>query len=101
MQHRLIWYLTRLCVPTSKLDEAFSRYYEEADIVEEWVDIAVLQGGDITSAELVADEALSEIAESGVTFRELLADPQKRAFVRTSLRHSAKQRYAAVQASRN
>jgi len=33
-----IWYLTRLEVATFRLQEAFSHFFEEVDVMEDWID---------------------------------------------------------------
>lgn len=85
LQQRLVFHLTRFVVPTKQLWEAFGHTYEEADMLEEWL------------------EGVEEREEQTTTFEEWvrdgdpsrqsrLTDPQQRASVRAELRAAIKQR---------
>lgn len=94
LQHRLVWYLTRCHVSTTKFDDAFACYYEEADIIEEWVEEAAShQVGENLALEDI-ESALNEIGDGAQSFREMLRDSQRRSFVRRTMRQQAKDRYA-------
>jgi hypothetical protein len=94
LQHRLVWYLTRCHVSTAKFDDAFACYYEEADIIEEWVEEAASRQVDENLALDDIEAALGEIGDGAQSFREMLRDAQRRSFVRRTMRQRAKDRYA-------
>jgi hypothetical protein len=82
LQQRMIWNLTRLDVPTRTLWDAFGYTYEEADLLEEWLE------------EVDAEERVTRTAAFEVWIRDgapntrqaRLRDPQQRASVRAELR---------------
>ena len=92
-QHRLVWYLTRCCVPSRTLDEAFSRYYEEADLIEIWMERAFGAAADPMEAAKAAEAALGQIEQGDQSLREMLADPQRRAFVRRRMDQLGEEHY--------
>ena len=94
-QQRFVWYLTRCLIATSVFDDAFGRYYEEADAIEEWVEEAVALGVEVEEASKDANEALSTNANGSHQLRELLSERQQRSFVRKEMRRLCRARYAA------
>lgn len=102
-RQRLIWHLTRFLVPAKHLEDAFGCYYHEADIIEDCLDLASAAGADVDEAARAIDDALSEPAgnaqgahgEDPPSFRDLLRDPQRRPYVRRSMRVWAQDRYTA------
>lgn len=93
LQQRLVWYLTRCAIRTATFELAFSRFYEEADLLEEWCEAAIGAGVGIEEAEADGEGVLSARGATGTSPRELLADPQHRAAVRRVLKASAVERY--------
>lgn len=88
-QQRLVWYLTRFVVSTTLLEEAFGRYYHEADIIEECLEAAVAAGMDLATATADVDAALGRPGGSGddpPSLRDLLGEPQQRTYVRREMR---------------
>jgi len=90
LQQRFIFYLTRLEVPTFRLQEAFGQYFEEVDLLEDWIDN--LEGGNIdgrTAAGLF-DTFLRTDLGAGRTLQKDLRDPQGRASVRQACQVEAR-----------
>lgn len=89
LQQRLIWHLTRLAVPTFKLQEAFGHTHEEADLLEEWTE--TLAGARISRADAAAsfEQFLRARTEHGRTRQADLRDPQRRSAVRIACRSEA------------
>lgn len=88
LQQRMIWNLTRFEVPTASLWEAFGHTYEEADLLEEWLE-------NLDSDALPAAEAAFEawIRDGAPDSRQTrLLDPQQRASVRVELRKAIQAR---------
>lgn len=84
LQQRMIWNLTRFAVPTSTLWQAFGHTYEEADLLEDWLE-------DVEPSERAGQTAAFEqwIRESPPDNRQArLRDPQQRAAVRVELRQA-------------
>jgi hypothetical protein len=65
--------------------------YEEADLVEEWVEERLEAGLDIREAGVEAVKWLREDAGGGVIRQELLKNPQSRSIVRQQLRAALRQ----------
>lgn len=86
LQQRLIYSLSRLDVPTTKLWEAFAHTYEEADLLEEWLEDGV------PSADAVAFETW--IRDGDPSRQSRLRDPQQRATVRADMRAELRGRRA-------
>ena len=85
LQQRLVFHLTRFAVPTKQLWEAFGHTYEEADMLEEWLE---------DSADQAARTATFEewIRDGDPSRQSRLRDPQQRASVRAELRAAINQR---------
>lgn len=81
LQQRLVFFLTRTEVPTSKLWEAFAHTYEEADLLEEWTEALAAAG--IGSDDAAASFDVWIKAESR---QDRLKDPQQRAPLRSEMR---------------
>lgn len=89
LQQRLIWHLTRFCVPTPKLQESIEHILEEAELQEEWNDTLVAAG---LAGEAVAqhfEDFMSEAGQTGKPRRDCLRDSQLRPEVRRALRKRA------------
>lgn len=88
LQQRLIFHLTRFVVPTRDLSLAFGHTYAEAELLEEWTDVAVTAGISTTSAATQFETAVRLPFDgiSGLTLQEALLDPQLRSTVRARLR---------------
>jgi len=90
LQQRLVWYMTRLEVPTHTFHEAFAHTLEEADLLEDWNDTVCSAG--------LSDEKSTERFEAflradrgdGKTLQSDLKDPQLRSAVRTACRAEAR-----------
>lgn len=80
LQQRLVHNLTRLEVGTSKFWEAFSRTYEESDLLEEWTEGL----SDMDQAPAVSFETW--IGQGTPTRRKRLEDAQHRSQVRSDMR---------------
>lgn len=78
LQQRMVFHLTRLEVPTAHFWTAFAYTYEEADLLEEWIEWA--PGQQETSPE--AFEAWIRAEDR----QQRLQDPQQRASIRTEMR---------------
>jgi hypothetical protein len=90
LQQRLIWYLTRLEVPTFRLQEAFAHTYEEADILEEWSDILCEAGWVVADAAASFEQFVRTAGRSGRPLQSDLRDAQLRSAVRTACRTEAR-----------
>jgi len=82
LQQRFIWYLTRLETPTFRLQEAFGQYFEEVDLLEDWIDNLEGGGIDAPTATALFDAFLRTDLGAGRTRQKDLRDPQRRASVR-------------------
>lgn len=91
LQQRLIWYLTRLEVETFRLQEAFGHFFEEVDLMEDWLDTLTSVGIAVSEATSSFDTFLST-DRGGRTFRNDLRDPQRRSAVRQACLAEARQR---------
>jgi hypothetical protein len=89
LQQRLIWYLTRLEVPTFQLEEAFFHTYEEADLLEEWADALCDAGCRAQDASAQFESFLRTKAPGGRPLQDDLRDPQRRSAVRLACRAEA------------
>ncbi len=85
---RWVYHSSRVVVPTFTYNDAVSSVYEEADIVEEWCDIATSAGRTIAEASQDAGAWLSETSGE-VTRRKMLEDPQRRSVIRKAARLAA------------
>jgi hypothetical protein len=90
LQQRLIWHLTRLEVPTFRLQEAFAHTYEEADILEDWSDILCDAGWVVADAAARFEQFVRSAGRSGRPLQEDLRDAQLRSAVRTACRTEAR-----------
>lgn len=87
LQQRFIWFLTRLLVPTHRLDEATAAVFEEADLQEEWVAVSTDRGEDAGQAEQSFHGWIRSADESGASRQKQLQDPQRRAGLRRQMRN--------------
>ncbi|MGH9044180.1 MAG: hypothetical protein ACRDVP_04985 [Acidimicrobiales bacterium] len=88
LQQRLIWHLTRLEVPTFRLQEAFVHTYEEADLLEEWIDTRAEAGVDDATAKF--EEFIRAPRDTGRNLQDDSRDPQRRSAVRGAFRAEAR-----------
>lgn len=88
---RWVHHNSRAVVPTATYQDVSSPAYEEADLVEEWVEERLEAGLDIREAGVEAVKWLREDAGGGVTRQELLQNPQSRSIVRQQLRAALRQ----------
>jgi hypothetical protein len=82
LQQRFIWYLTRFEVPTFQLQDAFAHFYDEVDLMEEWIDTMSDAGVDVADATAQFDTFIRAEREGGRTLQSELRDPQRRSSVR-------------------
>lgn len=85
-QQRNVFYLTRVEIPTADFWDAFANTYEEADLIQEWIE-------DLEDEETV--ETLTAQFEDWIrkdSRQERLRDPQQRASVRAELRKELRSR---------
>jgi hypothetical protein len=85
-QQRNVYNLTRVEVPTAVFWDAFANTYEEADLLQEWIE--ELEAGGAQDA--VAAQFEAWIREDGR--QERLRDPQHRASVRAEMRKEIRSR---------
>lgn len=83
---RWVHHNSRAVVATGTYQEVSSPAYEEADLIEEWVDERLEVGQDLREATAEAANWLREDAGGGVTRQSLLEEPQSRSTVRQQLR---------------
>lgn len=83
---RWVHHNSRAVVPTGTYQEVSSPAYEEADLIEEWVEARLLAGVDIHDATVEAVDWMREDAGGGVMRQRLLDNPQARSTVRRQLR---------------
>lgn len=85
LQQRLVFHLTRFAVPTRQLWDAFGHTYEEADMLEEWLEDVADQDEQTSTFE-------AWVRDGDPSRQSRLKDPQQRASVRAELRTAIKQR---------
>lgn len=90
LQQRLIWHLTRLEVPTFQLQAAFAHTYEEADLLEEWIDTLVDAGVQTADATVRFEDFIRASQAAGRTLQHDLRDPQRRSAIRGACRAEAR-----------
>lgn len=90
LQQRLVWYLTRLEVPTFKFNEAFSHTYEEADLLEEWHEVVVNAGESVDKSAALFEAFLRADLGGGQSLQLRLRDPQLKSGVRAACRAEAR-----------
>ncbi len=86
LQQRFIWYLTRFRASTSQLAEVTLPVFEEADLCEEWVTAAVVNGDSAESAALAFHDRLTTKNDLGETPQQMLSEPQRIAGVRREMK---------------
>lgn len=87
LQQRMIWHLTRFEVTTAKLHEAFSHTFEEADLLEEWLETFDLESTPLADATAQFDAFIrSKAGDGDASFQEWLREPQRRSSVRNRMR---------------
>jgi hypothetical protein len=90
LQQRLVWYMTRLEVPTHTFHDAFAHTLEEADLLEDWNDMVCGAGFSVEESTTRFDAFLSSDKGGGRTLQDDLKDPQLRSAVRTACRTEAR-----------
>ena len=94
LQQRFIWFLTRFLVPTYRLNKTTRAVFEEAELCEEWVSTIKESGGEEQEAADKFHEWIrSEV--SGMSFQDMLAEPQRRAGVCREMQLHLKKHYRA------
>jgi hypothetical protein len=86
---RWVHYSSRVVVPTRNFQEQTVAFYEEADLIEEWCDEAI---SDDLRAETQACLAWLRADRDGLTYQELLQNPQSHSTIRRALRQELKER---------
>jgi hypothetical protein len=98
---RFTHYLTRFAPPTSALEPLMASVFAEGDLLEEWIVDAIESGGDAIEATREFDQFLSSRAVDGDRDRQSLRDqlgaPERRAFVRRSVRQEISRRRPVAQ----
>jgi hypothetical protein len=85
---RWVYHSSRVVVPSFDFEAAVSPVYEQADIIEEWCDIAVTAGRTLDEAIDDAYAWLREV-EGGLTRERALQEPERRALIRRQARSAA------------
>lgn len=85
LMQRLVNYQTRVVVPTAILSEVVEGPFEEADLLEEWVEAVSANGVPALQAMQSANEWLRQDV-GGVTRQDALADRQTRSRIRREAR---------------
>lgn len=85
---RWVYHSSRVIVPGFDFDSAVSPVYEQADIIEEWCEIAMDSGRTLEEANHDAHAWLREI-DQGRTRERALEDPQLRPLIRRGARAAA------------
>jgi hypothetical protein len=94
LRQRLVHHLTRVVVPTFDFDAEAAGAHEEADLLEEWTDEAVLGGGTVETA--CADFHEWITAADGERIRQqALLDPQAVPGIRKAMRSEMQERFAS------
>lgn len=88
---RWVHHNSRAVIPTATYQEVSSPAYEEADLIEEWVEERLDAGLDLQEATVEAMKWLREDSGFGVMRQQLLEQPQNRSTVRRQLRAALRQ----------
>lgn len=88
LQQRLVFYQTRLDIPTATFHKAFDHTYEEAELLEDWA----TELGNADESTVAAFE--SWIRAGNPSMQSLLRDPQERAHIRRTMREEISRRKA-------
>jgi hypothetical protein len=83
---RWVHHNSRAVVPTATYQDVSSPAFEEADLIEEWVEERLEAGLDMREATIEAVKWLREDAGVGLTRQALLENPQSRSIIRQQLR---------------
>jgi hypothetical protein len=85
---RWVYHSSRVIVPSFDFDSAVAPVYEQADIIEEWCEIAMGVGCTLDEANYDAHAWLREV-DQGRTREKSLEDPQLRPLIRRGARIAA------------
>lgn len=85
---RWVYHSSRVIVPSFDFDSAITPVYEQADIIEEWCEIAMDAGRTLEEANHDAHAWLREV-ERGRTREKALEEPQLRSLIRRGARAAA------------
>src|ERR1700677_826079 len=85
---RWVYHSSRVIVPSFDFDSAVTPVYEQADIIEEWCEIAMDAGRTLEEANNDAHAWLREV-DQGRTREKALEDPQFRPLIRRGARMAA------------
>jgi hypothetical protein len=87
LQQRQTCHMTRVRIPTHQFNQAFAHTYEEADLLEEWLDSLTLDGWSIADATAAFE---SFLRSSEPSLQQKLLDSQHRASVRRACSQEAR-----------
>lgn len=85
---RWVYHSSRVIVPSFDFNSAVSPVYEEADLTEEWCEIAIAEGRTLDEATQDVHAWLREV-EGGVARQKALQEPERRAAIRRRARIDA------------
>lgn len=94
LAQRWVYHSSRVVVPSFDFNAQVSPVYEEADLIEEWCEVAIGQGRTTDAAAYHAMHWLRE-DHGGVTRQAALEDPQRRSAVRKEMRQHVPFFYAS------
>ena len=90
---RRVHYDTRVVVPTQDIQAVTGGVFEEADIVEDWCEVASLAGMETSAATVECVAWLREDLGDGLTRQRMLEDQQSRSSIRRAARLETAKRY--------
>jgi hypothetical protein len=90
---RLVHYNTRVVVPTEDIQTVTGGVFEEADVIEDWCEVAWFARGQVQAATDDCVAWLREDLGDGMTRQLMLEQEQNRSGIRRAARSEAKQRY--------
>lgn len=83
---RWVHHNSRVIVPTFNYHSETSPAYEEADLIEEWCEERESQSETLLDAMTEAVQWMRQRSDSGVTYQQMMKDPQTRSVVRQRMR---------------
>lgn len=93
LQQRYTHYLTRVVVPTFEMHAFTKPLFDEAELLDEWLEAAIAVGSPPHRAALEFHELMRTPRPEGSTLQALLRDDQQTAYVRRAVRRAAATRY--------
>lgn len=88
LQQRFIFHLTRLAVPTYKLDQVAAGVFEEVDLAEEWIVEKMKAGQSRDEAFGDFHNWITDADDTGQSRQQQLLDPQRLPSIRRQLREA-------------